>query len=275
MKKKMLLYILPALFILAGCNQDTKDAQAMLTKATLMYEHDELAGAKSEIDSLRAQFPKELKVLKDGLTLMRQIEGKESERNIAYIDSLLPIRQQEAETLVKGFVFEKDAEYEEIGNYIWKPQVLERNIERSYIRCGVNEEGEMYLASVYHGAKPLKHTGITLSIGNDLSCSTASIPYDGGLNYRFENLGMTTEVVTYKGANGNDAIRFIYDNAAARIKVAYTGGTSYIIYMADADKKALTATYNLAACLSDIHQMGIAKSKAFKKLDYLRGKGVE
>ncbi len=273
--KKVIIYILPALLMLAGCNGDTKEAQAQLDKATALYEQNELAGAKNEIDSLKAHFPKELKVLKEGLTLMRQIEWKEAERNIAFIDSLLPIRQQEAEELVKGFVFEKDTAYDEIGHYIWKPQTIERNIERSYIRCGVNEEGEMYLASVYFGASPLKHTGIKLSTGNDVFTETASIPYDGGLNYRFENLGMTTEVVTYKGANGNDAIKFIYDNAKERIKIVYTGGKAYTLYMADADKKALVATYHLATVLSDVHQMSLAKNKALGRMDYLRGKGVE
>ncbi len=245
-----------------------------MVAATELFNNNNLAAAKIEIDSLRANFPKELAVLKDGLTLMREIEWKEAERNIAYIDSVLPIRQLEAEGLVKGFVFEKDPEYDEIGNYIWKPQVLERNIERSYIRCGVNEEGEIYLASVYYGKAPLKHTGITISTGNDLSASTASIPYDGGVNYRFENLGMTSEIVTYKGDNAGDAIRFIYDHAKDRLKVTYTGGKSYILYMADADKKALVATYNLAVVLSDIHQMTLTKSKALKKMDYLRGKAI-
>ncbi len=272
--KAVILYMLPALLLLAGCNKDTKEAQARLAKATELFNNNELAAAKTEIDSLRAHYPKELAVLKDGLTLMREIEWKEAERNVVYIDSVLPIRQREAEELAKGFAYEKDTAYNEIGTYVWKPQVLERNIERSYIRCGVNEEGEMYLASVYFGKGSLKHTGITISAGNDLSVSTPAIPYDGGLNYRFENLGMTTEIVTYKSDNGTDAIRFIYDHARDRLKVTYTGGKSYILYMADADKKALVATYNLSVALTDIHQMSITKNKAYHKMDYLRGKNI-
>mgnify|MGYP000043122237 CR=1 FL=1 len=72
---------------------------------------------------------------------MRQVEVKEAERNIAFCDSLLPIKLEEVEGLKKGFAFEKDSVYEEIGNYIWKQQTIERNVQRCYVRCGVNEEG--------------------------------------------------------------------------------------------------------------------------------------
>ena len=79
----------------------------------------------------------------------------------------------------------------------------------------------------------------------------------------------TTEVVTYKAEKGQDAIKFIYDNADKRIKVEYQGGKPYVIYMADADKKALVATYNLATALSDIYQMTQEKRKALKRITYL------
>ena len=95
-------------------------------------------------------------------------------------------------------------------------------------------------------------TGIKLSLKDGQFAETASIPYDGGLNYRFKDMGSTTEVVTYKGEHCVDAVKFIYDNEKERIKVEYTGGKPYIIYMADADKKAIVNTFNLATVLSDI-----------------------
>ena len=134
---------------LAGCNNAAKQAQERLDKARAYYENNELFAARSEIDSLRAKFPKEFDALKGALTLMREIDLKEAERNIAYCDSLMPIRLHESDSLKAGFTFEKDTLYEEIGNYIWRQQTIERNVQRCYVRCGVNENGEMYLASVY------------------------------------------------------------------------------------------------------------------------------
>ena len=85
-------------------------------------------------------------------------------------------------------------------------------------------------------------------------------------------MGNTTEVVTYKGGHCVDAVKFLYDNAKERVKVEYTGGKPYIIYMAEADKQAVVNTFNLATVLSDIHNMTTLKAKSEKKIAYLRGK---
>lgn len=270
--KQSIIYILFAAVLLTACNQDEKKAQERLDNAKMMYEQNELFAAKNEIDSLRILYPKELKVLRQGLTLMRQVEMKEAERNIAFCDSLMPIRLEELETLKKGFVFEKDSIYDEIGKYVWKQQTIERNVERCYIRAGVNERGEMYLASVYFGSRPIDHTGIKVSMKDGSFAETASIPYDGGVNYRFKDLGNTTEVVTYNGENGLDAIKFIYANEKERLKVDYTGGKPYVIYIAEGDKRAIAATYDLATVLSDIETMTTQKDKAVKKIEYLNNK---
>ena len=267
--KKSAICITLATLALAGCNNDEKNAQARLDNARSMYEQNEFFAAKNEIDSIRILYPKEFKVIREGLTLMRQVEQKEAERNLAFCDSLIPVKQQELEGLKKGFNFEKDSAYNEIGNYVSKQQTIERNIQRCYIRSGVNEKGEMYLASVYFGGKPINHTGIKLSIQDGLFAETPAIPYDGGLNYHFKDLGNTTEVVTYQGEKCEDAVKFIFANKEKRIKVEYTGGKPYILYIADADKKAIASTYELAVVLSDIEKLTKEKEKATKKLAYL------
>jgi len=270
--KKYYVACLMLAIALTGCDNAKREAQERLDKARTYYESNNFFAARSEIDSLRAQYPKEVGVLKEALTLMRQVDLKEAERNIAFCDSLMPIRLHEADSLKAGFTFEKDSAYEEIGNYIWKQQTIERNVQRCYVRCGVDENGEMYLASVFYGGHPINHTSIKLSTPDGLYAETASIPYDGGVNYHFKDMGSTTEVVTYKGTNGQDAIKFIYDHAKERIRVEYKGGKPYIIYMAEADKKALVATYNLATALTDIHQMVETKRKALKRIAYLNEK---
>lgn len=270
--KRIATYIILAGIILSGCSNQEKEAKARLENARNMYEANEFSAAKSEIDSIRTLYPKEFKVLKESLSLMREVELKEAERTLAYCDSLLPIRIAEVETLRKDFVYEKDSIYEEIGTFIFKQQTIERNINRCYIRSGVNEKGEMYLASVYYGANPINHTAIKLSTPNGLFAETASIPYDGGVNYRFKDEGFTSEVVTYKGEAGLDAITLIYNNEKERIKVEYAGGKPYIIYIADADKKALVATFNLGTVLSDINRMTTEMNKAQKRLEYLGAK---
>ena len=52
----------------------------------------------------------------------------------------------------------------------------------------------------------------------------------------------------------------------------YTGGKPYIIYMADAAKKAIVNTFTLATVLSDIKSMNTLKEKSEKKFAYLKNK---
>ena len=263
---KLSLTALAVLLFMTGCGKGN-EAQKRLDAAKTMYENKLFLDAKSAIDSINLLFPREIAIRREALTLMRLVERGECERNIAYCDSMLPICNDELEALKKGFVFEKNKDYDVLGNYIWKTMTVERNVERSYIRCGVNEEGEMYMASVYCGGSPINHTGLSLTTNDGAFAETPTIPYDGGVNYRFKDMGITTEVVTYKGENCKSIANFVVIiNEKDRIKATYTGGKPYSLYLADADKKAIRATYELATVLSEINALQREKTKAEKKI---------
>jgi hypothetical protein len=257
------------LCLTTGCGR-TKEARAQLAIVQELYENGRFAAAKNAIDTLRAEYPREVEVLKDALTLMRMVERGESERNIAFCDSLIPVRAAEAEALKKGFVLEKEAEYEDVGRYVWKQMTVERNVERSYVRCGVDEKGEIYLASVYFGRRAIRHTGLKLTTPDGTFAETAAIPFDGGMNYRFQDLGNTTEVVTYKGENCIQAVHFICNAGnRTRVRAEYTGGTAFALQLSEADKAAVRATFNLAAVLSDIEMMRLEKEKSARRILYI------
>lgn len=260
------------LLILTGCGKEAKEAQKRLDHVKQLVNENKLELAKSQIDTLRVLYPKRVEVLRESLTLMRQVDIKISERNIAFIDSLLPIRQHQADSMKVKFVLEKDTVYQEIGNYIYKGQTIERNLERSYIRSGVNEEGSMYLGSVYYGSGKLNHTALRVSIKDGTYAETTQIPYDGGQNYRFTDMGNTSEIVTYRGIECEDVVKFIYENQKEQIKAEYMGGKSYVIYIANGDKLAIATTFEFGMLLSDLHYMKKEKEKAIKRIEYLKAR---
>ena len=214
--------------------------------------------------------------MKEALQLMHLVERGESERNIAYCDSLIPVREKEVETLKAGFVLERDARYEEVGRYVRPEYAVERNIGRSYLRCGVNEQGEIFLASVYSGGAPINHTGLKIEAPDGTYAVTAEIPYDGGANYRFKDDGRTTEVVTYAGDKGLDAIRFV-DGVAegTRLRAEYTGGRAFAIGLTEADCRAIRATLRLAEALTDIDALKKERQKATRKVAYIEEREVK
>lgn len=242
-----------------------------LAHAEAMYERNEAMAAKSEIDTIRKYYSEDVKVMKASLLLLWKIELKEAERNIAYCDSLLPVRQAEAVRLSKDFILEKN-EYQAAGLYIHKQQMVEKNVERSYIRCSVSETGELTLISIYFGSAPINHTAIRISSRSGLFVHTATVPYDGGMNYRFKDLGNTSEIVNYKGSHCTDAVSFICSNQKERLKVDYTGGKAYSIYMDEASGKAVLAASELAVALSDVSRLSKERNIAADKIAWLTEK---
>jgi hypothetical protein len=256
-----------SLFFLSCSCGDDKDAVRRLEQARSLYDAEDFAAVKCLIDTINNHFPREIAVRKEALKLMRLTERAESERNIAFCDSLLPVLNIEFEKVKKNFVFEKDTTYDRTGKYIPPEKSIERNIERSYLRYGVYENGELFIASVYFGSNPINHTGLKLSLKDGSSATTAVVPYDGGLNYRFKDNGFTTEVVTFEGDKCRDAALFIVNAPPQEpLKAEYTGGKPFSLYLSQNDKATLKATSELASLLSKKEQLLKMKDKALKKI---------
>ena len=159
MKRIYILFFLIAV-VVVGCNNEQQAAESRYAAAQQLFEVGQWAEAKQELDSLKVLYPKQVSTLRKGLTLMRTIELSEQERNFAYCDSLLTVKLDEAQTLSKNFVLEKNEEYQEIGQWIYKNQSVERNVERSYLRSNVSEKGEFALVSIYFGRGAINHNAL-------------------------------------------------------------------------------------------------------------------
>ena len=270
MKKYLFLMLVFPFFL--SCNNDEKKARMYLTHANELYENADYASAKLKLDSIKLLYPKQLNMQQESLRLMRLIEWKEQERNLAYCDSVLIVRQQESEALKPEFIFEK-TEYDEVGKYFDKKQKVENNLQKSYLRVWTDEFGGIVLASVYYGAKPLNHSGLKVSDpATGEFAETQLIPDDGGLNYSFKDLGMTTEIVSYSKEKDNGVILFICDRKDKPLKAEFLGGGKYSITISSSDKNALTKTVEFSSILSDIEHLKKEKEKAAKRIEYLRKK---
>lgn len=270
MKKYSLLCLLAITFF--ACDNQNKNARIYLERARVSFESKDYSSAKSSLDSIKILYPKALEIQKESLQLSRQIELEEQQRNLLYCDSMLIVRMDEAEKMKPNFLFEKDPDYDDLGKYMDKQQKIENNLQKSYLRVWTDEQGTLFLASVYYGSGALKHDRMKVSRPDGQSVETEQVPHDGGLNYRFTDLGMTTEVVTYSRSNDNGVVMFIYENKDQNLKAEYLGGRKYSLSISNADKNALVKTVDLAIVLSDIESLKKEKEKAGKRIEYLRAK---
>ena len=148
-----------------------------------MYEIESYNNSKIYIDSLKNTFPNEFKKIKQSNQLMRRIELKEQERNAAFIETTLEAKNNDAEVISKDFVYEKN-EYQVIGQYYIKNDVIEKNTERCYLRMRVDEHGTPELHSIFFGKNNINHTSIQAETTEGTFVQKELIQYDGGSTSR-------------------------------------------------------------------------------------------
>lgn len=261
------------LILLFACNNQEKEARMLLDEARMQYAKQEYLTAKQYLDSLKVAYPKEFSVQRERQALVKEIEYAEQTRNLMYCDSLLTIREPEVEVLKKNFIFEQDTAYEATGKYVHKSQRIERNVQRSYLRANVQENGELLLASVYYGAKPIKHTALKASLKGGEYAQTEPVTYDGANNYSFTDGGMTTEIVSYSKGKDNGVAAFIGNHQTKElIRLSFLGDREYVTTLFAADKEAISACYRLSLGILEVERLKKEKQIAQTKIEYLKEK---
>ena len=125
MKKVILLACLCCM--LFSCENVEKKAGEKLQAARTAFELGNYNEAKILIDSIKILYPKAFETRRAGIGLMQEVELKEQEKSMAYLDSMLQAKQKEFAAIKGKYTFEKDAEYQNIGNYLYPSQVIEKS----------------------------------------------------------------------------------------------------------------------------------------------------
>ena len=266
---KKLIVGLCATLVLASCGNDAeKKANVRLTTARTAFEQGDYNEAKLQIDSIKILYPKAFEARREGISLMQQIELKEQQQSLVYLDSILQTKQKEFESIKNKYVLEKDAEYQQTGNYFWPTQTVEKNLHRSFLRFQVNEQGVMSMTSIYCGGSNLHHFAVKV-IAPDGSFAETPASKD---SYETTDLGEKIEKADYKmGADGN-VMGFLYLNRDKNIKVEYIGDRKYTTTMTSADRQALAGIYELSQLLSSIEQIKKEQEEANLKIQFVTKK---
>jgi hypothetical protein len=264
------LLLLGFLF-LAGCNTNDP-ARLQLEQARDLYENAQYGSAKQTLDELKAQYPKVFEVQKEAIHLMREIEVKEQERNLIFCDSMLLVRQAEADSMKQYFIFEK-TEYDASGRYVDKSWNPAAGSGANFIKTSVNERNEIALTAVYKGAA-IQYDRLKVSIPAGEYAETQAIPFDGGTNYSFKDgTGITCQIVTFQKSRDKRVISFIYNYALEKITMEYAGGKKVVSrIISGKEKQALVKTVDFTAILKDIDRLKKEKDKAGKRIEYLKSK---
>lgn len=266
---KKLITILCSTLLLSACGNDVEQkASEKLTVAQAAFERSDYNEAKLQIDSIKILYPKAFDTRKEGQKLMLQVELEEKQATLAYLDSAMQVKQQEVEAIKGKYILEKDAEYQNIGNYLWPTQTVEKNLHRSFLRFQVNEQGMMTMTSIYCGGSNIHHLGVKV-IAPDGSFAETPSSKD---SYETTDMGEKIEKADYKMGEDGNVIGFLYLNRDKNIRVEYIGERKYTTTMTPADRQALAAVYELSQLLASIQQIQKEREEANLKIGFVTKK---
>lgn len=271
MKKKYLATAFLAL-ALVGCSNDTKMAGELFQRAEIAFASEDYNLARLQIDSIRTYYPKAVEIRKAGIRLMQQIDLLEQQRTLAYLDSMMTVKQASLDSIKGNFVLEKDTAYQEIGNYFYPTQVVEKNIGRSFLRAQVNELGEMSLTSIYCAGGNIHHTAVKVSAGDDTFAETPS----SNDSYETTDLGRAIEKADYKVGNDGGVAAYIAANKDKKsLRLEFIGDRNYKTTMYAGDIKAITEVSNLARILAGMEEIRKEQKEANLKIQFVTRKMEE
>ena len=266
--KKTGLSALLVLVMLASCGDGgEKEAQIRLQRAEAALLQENFSEAKLQIDSIKVLYPKAFEARKQGIKLMQQVDLKEQGKTLAYLDSMMQVKQAQLDSIKGNFVLEKDTAYQEIGNWFYPSQVVEKNVGRSFLRAQVNELGEMSLTSIYCAGGKLNHTSVKVSVGDTF----AETPMTKD-SYTTTDLGRTIEKADYKVGEDGGVAGFIVANADKNIQLTFIGDKTWRTAMQKNDRKAFVELTELARILSGMEEIRKQQKEANLKIQFVTRK---
>ena len=266
--KKLIILFCSALALSACGNEAEKKANEKLTAAKAAFESGNYEEAKLQIDSIKILYPKAFEARKAGQELMLQVELKAQGKTLAYLDSALQAKQQAFEAIKSKFTLEKDAEYQNVGNYLWPTQTIEKNMHRSFLRFQTDEQGNMSMTSIYCGAGNIHHTGVKVTAPDGTFAETPA----SNDSYETSDMGEKIEKADYKLGEDGDVIKFISQNKDKNLRVEYKGERKYATTLSPTDRQAAAEVYELAQILSAMQQIKKEQEAAHLKIGFVNKK---
>lgn len=252
---------------LFACSTKDDGARLRLVAAREFYAQKEYKLAKQEIDSLNALYPKSLDMRKAGLALLDSVRRAENIHIIEECDSLIVSNKSELEKIKSLFSYQRNKQYQETGAFIPKESLTGGLIAGTTLRSGVEDNGTLYLESVFVGANQ-KHNRIKVST-KDGSFAQSLPVNDDGLNYRFSNTGKNYEIIRFSGKDENGIAKFIFSNDGKPLTVTLEGQGKYSYILSQTIKRAISKSFQLSTMMLQLDSLKTAKEQAEYRMYYL------
>lgn len=263
MIKKFYLLIAVLCLLFASCGKSMEErAQNIVDEARAAYEKKDYGRAKSLLDSVRATYPKAFKARREALSLQRDVEWGEQSRSLGFCDEQIARLSACRDTLIEDFVLEKDARYQDTGNYMIPSQTGKYNRNNTYLRAQVSENGVATLSSVYRG-KAIEHTAVRVASGG--SYAECSAPFN---KYTSRHLGVTTERLDFRYGQDGGLMQFVA-LCSSPVTVSLTGKSKYEYTLRAEDAAAISKALELAEVLHAMDSLKNMRDEIVRHMEFI------
>lgn len=262
MRGKYVIFLLPFLFLSACGPSDAEQAQQLIENARISVEKGLWHQARFLLDSVHDTFPAEVEKRRLAKALEDSIVYLEAQKTLSYADSILPPLEQKADALLKQFRYEKDEKYEEYGRYVHRLLTTSSNTSRNFLQAYVRDDRKTIVKSYYFGNTPVNQQSLSLSVNGE------EVQFTGS-NHAFEVEGWH-EIMSIENEPALRLLNFISAHMQDRVRVKGQGdkpSKSWVYYLNDKEKTALSQTYELGWLMKDILQAEDIRNKAQRQID--------
>ena len=235
---------------LAGCNSpQDKKAQSDIARADALAASQDLSSAIQLLDSVMEWNKDNFRIVGPALKKRTTLALKYHRSIIDNSQVLLNGLEPQVAALAREFIF-KPGEAGQSGSYEHKRQTVENSWNRTYLKIGLNEKGDIWLTSHYYGKTWIDHTSLRVyDQGNFILTDTIGLGHEW--NRKVEDLGDRWEKVEFRDGSDAGAIAFIADNYTKPVKARLTGKTFHYIVLESYDKEAIRKGWELAQLLKE------------------------
>lgn len=245
-----------------GVSMEEK-AHDLVSQAGVAYEAKDYNKAKLLLDSVKNTYPKAFKARREALKLSRDVEMGEQLRSFEFYENELSRLVLHRDSLLNGFVLEKDKRYQDVGNYMKASQTIKNNIGNTYLRAQVDENGVATISSIYRG-KAISHVAVKVTAGD--TYAECNAPFN---KYTSKHLGVTTERLDFRYMQDGGIMDFIA-GASAPITVELSGKGKYKYRLRSEDAVAITEIMELAKVLQTIDSVKNMRDEAERHIEFLK-----
>lgn len=253
-----------ALLTACGEKESTRQAKSLLAEAQAAISAGNYADATALIDSVSNAFPEEIDVRRDAMKLRPAATEGLTMAQLAQADSLTAVAQSRYDSIASLMLKIDNPELVE-GYWVASQGRNPQPLSCDGIEGRVSLDGNFYLISSLNPSN-IHHHSLTISTDVGDCAHTASVPYDGELNYRING----GEVVTYLADGCKELGAFAAAHRGQRLTVTFHGDKDKKIKLSQAQAAGLATSWDFAKAFNDFRHWSIERERLNRQLAIAR-----